>query len=100
MSDDQKKTRRAIFKKVACLLHLLTVMALNSTAAVNSSSSNNQPLSERTMPDAQISNTRAGVIIAAVTGVTIANSMTQGLLIVALPQIAEDLHLAENFLSW
>ena len=75
-------------------------MATKDTAPGESSSLYNQPLLERTNPDAKISNTRAAVIIATVTGVTIANSMTLGLLIVALPQIAEDLHLAENLLLW
>ena len=75
-------------------------MATKDTAPGESSLLYNQPLLERTNPDAKISNTRAAVIIATVTGVTIANSMTLGLLIVALPQIAEDLHLAENLLLW
>ena len=48
----------------------------------------------------QLSLSRTIVIYITLTGITTASSMTTGLLAVALPAMAKDLHLSENLLLW
>jgi len=47
-----------------------------------------------------MSRARASVVVATVAGVSFINALGSGLLTVALPRIAADLHLANNLLLW
>jgi len=48
----------------------------------------------------EISNRRAAAIIGTVAGVTFLNTMGSGILTVALPRIAKDMHLSRELLLW
>lgn len=47
-----------------------------------------------------LSQTRAVILITALTGITFVGSMSGGLLTIGLPEIAADLKLPENLLLW
>ena len=49
---------------------------------------------------AGLSRTRTAVIITTLTGTTVVSSFSNGLVTVALPQMAKDVHLAPNLLLW
>lgn len=58
------------------------------------------PLDEPQQPAQTLARSRAVIIIASLTGITFASSMSTGLLTVGLPVIADDLNLPENLLLW
>ena len=61
-------------------------------------STTSPPVSEPRFPP--LSRARTSLLVGTVTGVTFLNTLGSGLLTVALPRIATDLHLAENILLW
>ncbi len=52
------------------------------------------------LAEQNISRARASLIVSTVAGVSFLNTLGSGLLIVGLPRIAAELHLANNLLLW
>ncbi|KAM0202481.1 hypothetical protein ACHAQI_010925 [Fusarium lateritium] len=60
----------------------------------------NDPSTEAASSDLTISKTRGVVVIVTLAGISFLNTMGSGILIAALPKIAEDVGLSENLILW
>lgn len=83
----------------------LPISAIELRPPTRSHSSGHAPSGQPVLEDDEapprfLSRSRTVLVIATLTGVTFANSMSTGLLTVGLPRIAADLSLSEDLLLW
>lgn len=83
----------------------LPISTIELLPATRSQSSGHAPKGQPVLEDDEappviLSRSRTVLVIATLTGVTLANSMSTGLLTVGLPRIAADLRLSEDLLLW